>query len=206
MRRGLCLHFTLQRGQACNNRISPKAACKRRRAPHPCALRKGGVLGIHLRHDRNPELCGSAFDWNGLFRFLQALDVAADGILGHVSRVLRVLAFRQESMKGGDRHRVAAVSKQAGGYTIEAVDGPIGQIRDFVFDDETWQIRYLTIDTREWWQGKSEVLLSTESIDSIDSAASTISTTLSREAIQHSPVYLDDVPLRRMYETQLHKA
>ncbi|MFL9996916.1 PRC-barrel domain-containing protein [Paraburkholderia sediminicola] len=97
-------------------------------------------------------------------------------------------------------------TKQAGGYTIEAVDGPIGQIRDFVFDDETWQIRYLTIDTHGWWQSKSEVLLSTESVDSIDSAASTISTTLSREAIQQSPVYLDDVPLRRMYETQLHKA
>ncbi|MFM0209520.1 PRC-barrel domain containing protein [Paraburkholderia sediminicola] len=96
--------------------------------------------------------------------------------------------------------------KQAGGYTIEAVDGPIGRIRDFVFDDETWLIRYLTIDTREWWQSKSEVLLSTESVDSIDSAASTIFTTLSREAIQQRPVYLDDVPLRRMYETQFHKA
>lgn len=96
-------------------------------------------------------------------------------------------------------------TKQAGGYTIEAVDGPIGQIRDFVFDDETWLIRYLTIDTREWWQSESEMLLPTESVDSIDSAALTISTTLSREAIQHSPVYLNDAPLRRMYETQLHK-
>lgn len=80
-------------------------------------------------------------------------------------------------------------TKQAGGYTIEAVDGPIGQIRDFVFDDETWLIRYLTIDTREWRQSESEseMLLPTESVDSIDSAASTISTTLTREAIQHSP-------------------
>jgi hypothetical protein len=96
-------------------------------------------------------------------------------------------------------------TKRASEYTIEAVDGQIGRIRDFVFDDETWLIRYLSIDTHEWWQSESEVLLPTESVDSIDSAASTISTTLSREAIQHSPVYLDDVPLRRMYETQLRK-
>lgn len=96
-------------------------------------------------------------------------------------------------------------TEQASKYTIEAVDGPIGHIRDFVFDDETWAIRYLTIDTHEWWQSESEVLLSTESIDSIDSAVSTISITLSRDAIRHGRVYLNDVPLRRTYETQSHK-
>jgi uncharacterized protein YrrD len=96
-------------------------------------------------------------------------------------------------------------TRQASGYTIEAVDGPIGHIRDFVFEDETWMIRYLTIDTHEWWQSETEVLLSTESIDSIESAGFTISTTLGRDAIQNSPVYLDYVPLRRMDETQLHK-
>jgi hypothetical protein len=94
---------------------------------------------------------------------------------------------------------------QAGGYTIEAEDGPIGRIRDFVFEDETWLIRYLTIDTHEWWQSESDVLLPTDSIDRVDPVDSTISTMLTREAIQHSPVYLDYVPLRRMYETQLHK-
>jgi hypothetical protein len=96
-------------------------------------------------------------------------------------------------------------TRQASGYTIEAVDGPVGHIRDFVFEDDTWLIRYLTIDTHEWWQSENEVLLPTESIDSIASAGFTISTILGRDAIQNSPVYLDYVPLRRMYETQLHK-
>lgn len=79
------------------------------RVPYPCALCKGGVLGVHLRRDRNPELGGSAFEWDVLFRLLQALDVAADGILGHGSRVLQVLALRHESRKGGNRQRVAVM-------------------------------------------------------------------------------------------------
>ena len=96
-------------------------------------------------------------------------------------------------------------TKQVGRFTIEALDGPIGHIRDFVFDDGTWLIRYLTVDTRDWWQSESEVLLSTESFNSIDSTTSTISTTLSRDAIKRSPPYIDAAPLNRMYEPQLHK-
>jgi len=96
-------------------------------------------------------------------------------------------------------------TKHVGGFAIEASDGPIGHIRDFVFDDETWLIRYLTVDTRDWWQRESEVLLATESFNRIDSTAQTISTTLSRGAIKRSPTYLDAVPLSRMYKTQLHK-
>ena len=96
-------------------------------------------------------------------------------------------------------------TKQAGGFVIEASDGPIGHIRDFVFDDETWLIRYLTVDTGDWWQRESDVLLETESLNRIDSTTQTISTALSRGAIKRSPTYVDAVPLSRMYETQLHK-
>ena len=96
-------------------------------------------------------------------------------------------------------------TKQVGRFSIEASEGSVGHIRDFVFDDGTWLIRYLTVDTRDWWQSESEVLLSTESFNSIDSTTSTISTTLSRNAIKRNPTYIDAVPLNRMYETQLHK-
>jgi hypothetical protein len=38
--------------------------------------------------------------------------------------------------------------------TIQAADGEIGHVEDFIIDDETWAIRYLAIDTRNWWPGK----------------------------------------------------
>jgi uncharacterized protein YrrD len=40
------------------------------------------------------------------------------------------------------------------GYHIQAADGEIGHVEDFIIDDETWAIRYLIIDTRNWWPGK----------------------------------------------------
>ena len=40
------------------------------------------------------------------------------------------------------------------GYHIQATDGEIGHVEDFIIDDETWAIRYLIVDTRNWWPGK----------------------------------------------------
>jgi hypothetical protein len=46
------------------------------------------------------------------------------------------------------------------------LDGEIGHIEDFVVDDETWIIRYLVVDTKNWWPGK-RVLIATDWIDRI---------------------------------------
>jgi len=32
------------------------------------------------------------------------------------------------------------------GYTVEASDGKIGVVRDFLFDDQSWKIRWLVLD------------------------------------------------------------
>jgi uncharacterized protein YrrD len=41
------------------------------------------------------------------------------------------------------------------GHYIQATDGQIGHVDDFIIDDDrTWAIRYLIIDTRNWWPGK----------------------------------------------------
>jgi hypothetical protein len=91
--------------------------------------------------------------------------------------------------------RTLLSTTQAVSFTIEADEGPVGRVRDFLFDDESWLIKYLNTDTHEGWQSESDVLLPTDSIRSIDSARATISTSLSRDAIQHSPMYPDPVPL-----------
>jgi len=59
-------------------------------------------------------------------------------------------------------HNTAAVS----GYDIHAGDGDIGNVEDFIIDDETWAIHYLIIDTRNWWPGK-KVLVSPHWIESV---------------------------------------
>jgi uncharacterized protein YrrD len=90
------------------------------------------------------------------------------------------------------------------GYHIRATDGKIGHVTDFIIDDETWAIRYLIVDTRNWWPGKL-VLISPQWIDSIDWAGSEIQVNISLETIQSSPEFNDESLLTRGYESALYE-
>lgn len=90
------------------------------------------------------------------------------------------------------------------GYDIHASDGQMGQVSGFMFDDESWIIRYLAVDTRKWLPGGKTVLLATAWIKSIDWETSAIITDLSREAIDNSPAYEPGVPVSREFEASLH--
>jgi len=90
------------------------------------------------------------------------------------------------------------------GYHIQAKDGEIGHVEDFIIDDETWAIRYLIVDTRNLWEGKI-VLISPRWIDHISWDESKVFVNLSRDAIKQSPEYIEGSPLSREYETALHQ-
>jgi uncharacterized protein YrrD len=91
------------------------------------------------------------------------------------------------------------------GHDIQAKDGEIGHVDDFVIDDETWSIRYLIVDTSNWWMGK-KVLLSTRWIDNISWDESKVFMTgLTREAIKQAPEFSDETLITRDYETKLHR-
>jgi len=49
-------------------------------------------------------------------------------------------------------------AKEMRGYHIEGTDAAIGHVDDFIIDDETWAVRYLVIDTRNWWLDKKVLL------------------------------------------------
>ena len=89
------------------------------------------------------------------------------------------------------------------GYSIEASDGYIGSVEDFVIDDETWTIRYLVIDTGNWWPGK-KVLISTQWLDRVSWLLSRVMVNLSQDAIKKSPEYTEESLLNRDYEVKLH--
>ncbi len=63
------------------------------------------------------------------------------------------------------------VISQMLGYGVEAVNGPVGRVGDFLIDSEGLVIRYLVVDTRDWQPG-SDKLIPTEWVQSIDWARS----------------------------------
>ncbi len=89
------------------------------------------------------------------------------------------------------------------GYDIEAADGEIGHVKDFIIDDETWAIRYLIIDTGSWWPGK-KVLLSPRWIERVSWDKSKVFVNLPRETIKQSPEYTEESLPSRDYEARLH--
>ncbi len=74
------------------------------------------------------------------------------------------------------------------GYHIQAIDGEIGHINDFLFDDKEWRIRHLVVDTGNWLPGK-KVLLAPPWIQRIQWAAQKVHFALSKDSVQHSPPF-----------------
>jgi sporulation protein YlmC with PRC-barrel domain len=90
------------------------------------------------------------------------------------------------------------------GYDIQATDGEIGHVEDFVIDDETWVIRYIVVTTHYWLPGK-RFLISPKWIESVNWEESKVTINLSREDIEHSPEYTKESLMTRSYEVGLHK-
>jgi hypothetical protein len=95
-------------------------------------------------------------------------------------------------------HSASAVE----GYYIHANDGEIGHVEDFLVDDNTWMIRYMVVDTRNWIPGK-KVLVAPQWVRSIDAANSRVHVDMTRASIKNSPEF-DMSSLDRSYEQRLH--
>jgi uncharacterized protein YrrD len=104
--------------------------------------------------------------------------------------------------KGEDLHLRSTADVT--GRNIQAQDGEIGHVEDFVIDDETWTIRYLIVDTQNWWPGK-KVLISTQWIERISWEESRVYINLTRDAIQKGPEYTDQTLITRDHEMKLHR-
>ena len=95
-------------------------------------------------------------------------------------------------------------TNEVSGYHIQASDGEIGHIADFVIDDATWAIRYLIVDTRNWWPG-NKVLISPQWIKRVSWPEWKVFIAHTREKIRNSPKYTEECLLTREYEEGLHR-
>lgn len=92
---------------------------------------------------------------------------------------------------------------EVAGYYIEAEDGNLGHVDDFIVDDESWTIRYMVIDTRNWWPGK-KVLISPQWVSDVVLSESRVYVDLPREQIKASPEYDGSPLISREYESRLY--
>ena len=89
------------------------------------------------------------------------------------------------------------------GYYLQATDGDLGHVEDFLVDAETWAIRYCIVDTRNWLPGR-KVLVSPEWIQRVSWEESKVYVDLSKRHIEAAPEFDPSVPLAREHEDRLY--
>lgn len=93
-------------------------------------------------------------------------------------------------------------AREVAGYSIEATDGDIGRVQDFVLHDRSWAIRLLVVDTSSWWLGR-KVLMSPDWIRDIGWADRVVHVAVSREAVRSSPEWDKRAPIDEQVEATL---
>lgn len=94
--------------------------------------------------------------------------------------------------------------KELYGSKLVALDGAIGHIKDFYFDDMTWVVRYLVANTGSWLIGQL-VLLTPHVLKKFDPARKTLPVNLHRKQIQNSPSIELHKPVSRQYEIEYYR-
>lgn len=86
---------------------------------------------------------------------------------------------------------------------VRARDGAVGQVDDLLFDDATWTVRYVVVDTGTWLAGR-RVLLAPHAINVHATETACVSVNLTQEQIRTSPE-ADTGPVTRAHEARLHE-
>jgi hypothetical protein len=103
------------------------------------------------------------------------------------------------------------------GCTVEGIDGRVGVVKDFLFDDQSWKVRWMVVDTGHWLPGR-RILIHPSVIAPLDLAeraervlpmmsggeTPTVSVRLTKVQIEASPEAHEDEPVTKQMEAQLY--
>ncbi len=89
--------------------------------------------------------------------------------------------------------------KHLKGLVVRATDGEIGTVDQLYFDDETWGIRYLAVETGSWLDGR-QVLISPFSVVDTDWRVRRLDVALTKKQVEGSPDINTDRPVSRQHE------
>ena len=109
---------------------------------------------------------------------------------------------RGDAADDGDPH-LRSVS-EVDGYHLHATDGDVGHVEDMLIDDKSWAVRYLIVNTSNWWVGH-KVLIAPQWITGVSWPDSKVLLNVTREAIRSSPAYDPQVEVDREHEKNLYR-
>ncbi|CQR47515.1 PRC-barrel domain protein [Paraliobacillus sp. PM-2] len=103
-------------------------------------------------------------------------------------------------------HHLRSVNEIDGsffGYRVEASDGEIGHVSDFVIDDENWKIYYIVVNTNDPL-ASDHILLSTDWINKVEWASQKVFIDLTKDQFKEIKDFDPNEPITRAYEEKLY--
>jgi len=94
--------------------------------------------------------------------------------------------------------------KSLTGFTMGATDGEIGKVKEFFFDDQTWTIRYLIVETGSWLNHR-KVLIAPEALIKPDWEHEIFPVNLTKEQVKNSPDIDTEQPVSRQHEIEMYE-
>jgi sporulation protein YlmC with PRC-barrel domain len=85
-------------------------------------------------------------------------------------------------------------------YDVFASDGDIGHIKDILFDDQKWVLRYLNVDTKRWMPMSKKVLISPISVNSFNIKEGQLTLSLTKQNVLDSPSIEAHKPVSQQFE------
>jgi hypothetical protein len=89
------------------------------------------------------------------------------------------------------------------GFAIEATDGRVGTVVDFLFDDASWKVRWLVVDCGTWLKGRN-VLIHPSAVSYAGLEDEQFEVKLTKAQVEASPSWLEHQPVSQQMQNQLY--
>lgn len=90
------------------------------------------------------------------------------------------------------------------GHQLVSLDGEIGHVKDFYFDDQHWAIRYLVTDTGSWLSDR-QVLIPPHVFGLLNHTGKQLQVHLTKKQIEDSPLIETRKPVSRQNEIDFYR-
>jgi sporulation protein YlmC with PRC-barrel domain len=148
------------------------------------------------------DFFGYGYYWNGLGLwgdFQNPLDLAQQQLQAENA------ATKQDSEKEPEVPHLRSIDELKR-YDVVETDGMQGHVHDFILDTETWTIKYLVIDSRNWLPGGRKVLLPPEYLESLSWKDQAVFCELKIAEVKQIPAYDEALINDTDYLALVHKA
>ncbi len=154
---------------------------------------------------RYPYYWGGAGLWaGGMSPGMLMTGYGGVGALPVVQPQVEQTNARAEAARHQDDDLHLRSSEAVKGYHIHASDGDIGHVQGLLVDDETWAIRYMIVNTSNWWLGHL-VLIAPQWIQDVSWSDAKVSVNLTRQAVKDAPAYDAAAQLDRKQESDIYE-